>query len=161
MRPVQDEAVRTLSTWPNTWPEDEAIAEPLLNLAKGSSKANHKVLAMRGYLQFLEGDKKLSPADKLAKVEQALPLMERPEEKRSAIAVVQSIPTAAALEMLVKLSADPALSEDAYSAITDFAGKNVPGVSAEARRAALQAAMDKCTSDETKKRAKLALARVR
>ena len=158
---VQDEAVRTLSTWPNTWPEDEAIAEPLLNLAKASTKPNYKVLAMRGYLQFLEGDKKLSPGDKLAKVEQALPLMDRPEEKRSAIAVVQSIPTAASLDMLVKFSADPALSEDACSAIADFAGRNLPGVSAEARRAALQAAMDKSTNDETKKRAKLALARVR
>jgi HEAT repeat protein len=158
---VQDEAVRTLSTWPNTWPEDEAIAEPLLNLAKASTKPNYKVLAMRGYLQFLEGDKKLSPGDKLAKVEQALPLMDRPEEKRSAIAVVQSIPSAASLDMLVKFSGDPALSEDACSAIADFAGKNLPGVSAESRRAALQAAMDKSTNDETKKRAKLALARVR
>ncbi len=157
---VQDEAVRTLSTWPNTWPEDEAIAEPLLNLAKASTKPNHKVLAMRGYLQFLEGDKKLSPGDKLAKVEQALPLTDRPEEKRSAIAVVQSIPSAASLGMLVKFSADPALSEDACSAIADFAGRNLPGVSAEARRAALQAAMDKSTNDETKKRAKLALARL-
>ena len=55
---VQDEAVRTLSSWPNTWPEDEAIAEPLLNLAKASTKPNHKVLAMRGYLQFLEGTRK-------------------------------------------------------------------------------------------------------
>ena len=79
---VQDEAVRTLSTWPNTWPEDETIAQPLLNLAKASTKPNYKVLAIRGYLQFLQGDKKLSPGDKLAKVEQALPLMDRPEEKR-------------------------------------------------------------------------------
>jgi HEAT repeat protein len=158
---VQDEAVRTLSTWPNTWPEDEAIADPLLNLAKSSAKPNYKVLAMRGYLQFLEGDKKLNANAKLAKVEQALPLMDRPEEKRSAIAVVQTIPSAASLDMLVKFSADPALSEDACSAIADFAGRNLPGISAESRRSALQTAMDKSTNDETKKRAKLALARVR
>jgi HEAT repeat protein len=158
---VQDEAVRTLSTWPNTWPEDEAIADPLLNLARSATKSNYKVLAVRGYLQFLEGDKKLNADTKLAKVEQALPLMDRPEEKRSAIAVVQTIPSAASLDMLVKFSADPALSEDACSAIADFAGRNLPGISAESRRSALQTAMDKSTNDETKKRAKLALARVR
>src|SRR5262249_43296495 len=94
---VQDEAVRTLSTWPNTWPEDEGIAEPLLNLAKHSQKPSYQALAMRGYLQFLQGDKKMSGEEKLAKVQEALPLMNRPEEKRAAIAVVQSIPTAAGL----------------------------------------------------------------
>lgn len=158
---VQDEAVRTLSTWPNTWPEDESIAEPLLNLAKSSSKPNYKILAIRGYLQFLEGDKKLRPDDKLAKLELALPLMDRPEEKRSAIAVVQSIPSSGSLDLLMKFAADPALTEDAYSAIAEFAGKNLPGISADSRRAALQTAMDKSANDETRKRAKVALTRVR
>ena len=35
---VQDEAVRTLSTWPNNWPEDSGVAEPLLALAKSAAK---------------------------------------------------------------------------------------------------------------------------
>ncbi|HZR16950.1 MAG TPA: HEAT repeat domain-containing protein [Verrucomicrobiae bacterium] len=158
---VQDEAVRTLSTWPNTWPEDETIAEPLLNLVKNSKKPNHQVLAMRGYLQFLEGDKKLKGDEKLAKVEEALPLMNRPEEKRSAITVVQSIPSAAALDRLVKFAADPALSEDACSAIVDLAGKRMPGISADARREALQTAVDKSSNEETRKRARAALEKVR
>ena len=78
-----------------------------------------------------------------------------------AIAVVQSVPSAASLDMLVKFSADPALSEDAFSAMMDFAGRKLPGVSAEARRAALQAAMDKSTNDETKKASPDALECVR
>lgn len=158
---VQDEAVRTLSTWPNTWPEDEAIAQPLLNLAKVSKKPSYQVLAMRGYLQFLEGDKKLKGEEKLSKVEEALPLMNRPEEKRSAIAVVQSVPTAGALEMLVKFAGEPGLTEDACSAIVDVAGKGTRGVSAESRRVALQAVLDKSKNETTRNRATKALGKLR
>lgn len=158
---VQDEAVRTLSTWPNTWPEDEAIAAPLLNLAKTSQKPTHQALAMRGYLQFLQGDKKLNGVEKLTKVEEALPLMTRPEEKRSAIAVVQSVPTSAALQALVKFAAEPTLTEDACSAIVDLAGKKMPGVSSESRRLALQTPIEKSANEETKRKAQDALAKIR
>jgi HEAT repeat protein len=158
---VQDEAVRTLSTWPNTWPEDESIAEPLLNIAKASKKPNYQVLAMRGYLQFLEGDKQMRADEKLAKVKEAVPFMTRPEEKRSAIAVVQSIPAAKSLELLMTFAADPALKEDACLAIVDFAGRNLPGVSADSRRSALQSSIDKSTNEETKKRARANLAKIR
>jgi HEAT repeat protein len=158
---VQDEAVRTLSTWPNTWPEDEAIAQPLLNLAQHSQKPNYQVLAMRGYLQFLQGDKKMSGDDKLAKVQEALPLMNRAEEKRAAIAVVQSIPTAAGLAMLAKFAEEPALAEDACSAIVEIASKNLPGVTGESRRLALQTPIEKSKNEQTRKKATEALAKIR
>jgi HEAT repeat protein len=158
---VQDEAVRTLSTWPNTWPEDESIAEPLLNIAKASKKPNYQVLAMRGYLQFLEGDKQMRADEKLAKVQEAVPFMTRPEEKRSAIAVVQSIASPKSLDLLMTFAADPALKEDACLAIVDFAGRNLPGVSADSRRSALQSSIDKSTNEETKKRARANLAKIR
>ena len=158
---VQDEAVRTLSTWPNTWPEDESIAQPLLNLAKDSKKANYQVLAMRGYLQFLQGDKKLKNDEKLTRVREAMPLINRPEEKRAAIAVLQSVPNAGALEMLVNFASEPAVSEDACAAIVDLTGKQIPGVSRETRQQALQTAAEKSTNEETKNRAHQALARLR
>jgi HEAT repeat protein len=157
---VQDEAVRTLSTWPNTWPEDESITQPLLSLAKNSKKANYQVLAMRGYLQFLQGDKKLKGEEKLSRVREALPLLNRPEEKRSAIAVVQSVPSAECLEMLASFAAEPALADDACSAIVDLAAKNISGVSNDARRQALQTALDKSSNDETKNKAKRAIDRI-
>ena len=158
---VQDEAVRTLSTWPNTWPEDESISTPLLNVAKNSKNPTYQVLAMRGYLQFLQGDKKLGNDEKLAKVQEALPLMTRPEEKRSAMAVVQSVHSSAALETLVKFAAEPALTEDACSAIADLAGKNIPGVTSDARRQALQTAIEKSGNEQTRKKAREALAKIR
>lgn len=157
---VQDEAVRTLATWPNTWPEDEAIAPSLLDLAKNSKKNNYKVLALRGYLQYLQGDKKLKNEDKIAKIQEALPLMSRPEEKQLAIAVVQSVPTAGALELLVNLSGEPSVLEDACSAIVDIATRNIPGVAAADRRKALQTALEKSNNEATKRKATAALAKI-
>ena len=75
-----------LSTWPNNWPEDAAAAELLLTLAKSGKKTSHQVLGLRGYLQYVRGDKNLNDGEKVAKVNDLLPLIQRPEEKRLAIA---------------------------------------------------------------------------
>jgi HEAT repeat protein len=150
---VRDEAVRTLSTWPNNWPEDSGVAEPLLALARSSGKASYQVLALRGYLQFVQGYKQLKDDEKVGKVTQVLPLLKRPEEKRLALAAIGGIPTAGALEVLVTFAAEPAIAEDACSAIVKLAGGNLPGVSKEQRRKALQAVVENSTSAETKKKA--------
>ena len=89
---VQDEAVRTLSTWPNNWPEDSGVAEPLLALARSGARPSYQVLALRGYLQYVQGNKQLKDDDKVAKVTDVLPLIKRPEEKRLAIAAIGAVP---------------------------------------------------------------------
>jgi HEAT repeat protein len=150
---VQDEAVRTLSTWPNNWPEDSGVAEPLLALAKSGSKPSYQVLAMRGYLQYVQGNKQLKDDEKVSKVSDVLPLINRPEEKRLAIAAIGGVPTPGALELLVTFAAEPAVAEDACSAIVKLAGSNVPGVSKEQRQKALQLAVEKATSVATRKKA--------
>jgi HEAT repeat protein len=154
---VQDEAVRTLSSWPNTWPEDGGIAEPLLSLAKSGKKTTHQVLAMRGYLQFLQGDKKLPPDEKITRLKEALPLIQRPEEKRSAIAVIRDAPTSSALEILVGYAAETSIADDACSAILSLAKKDLPGVPKEDRQKALQAVVEKSSDDSLKKKAEDAL----
>jgi len=151
---VQDEAVRTLSTWPNNWPEDSSVAQPLLTLAKSDAKLSHQVLALRGYLQYLHSDKQLKNDDKLAKVNDVLPLTKRPEEKRLAIAAIGTIPTPAALEMLVTYAEEPAVSEDACSAIVKLAASPIPAVTQDQRKKALQLAIDKSTSNPTKREAR-------
>src|SRR5207244_7223852 len=83
---VQDDAVRTLSTWPNNWPDDAAVAEPLLALARSAKKESHQMLGLRGYLQYLKADKKLNEDEKVVKINDLLPLLKRPEETRLAIA---------------------------------------------------------------------------
>ena len=150
---VQDEAVRTLSTWPNNWPEDSGVAEPLLALARAGGKTSRQVLALRGYLQYVQGDKQIKDTEKVEKVAELLPLLKRPEEKRLAIAAIGGIPSARALELLAMFAAEPAIAEDACSAIVKLAGGSLPGVAKEQLQKALQTAVDNSTSDETKKKA--------
>ena len=150
---VQDEAVRTLSTWPNNWPEDSGVAEPLLTLAKSGSKPSYQVLALRGYLQYVQGNKQLKDDEKVSKVTDVLPLIKRPEEKRLAIAAIGGVPTPGAFELLVTFAAEPAIAKDACSAIVKLAGSNLPGVSKEQRQKALQVAVEKATSGATRKKA--------
>ena len=86
--PVQEEAVRILSTWPNKWPQDSEAGQALLMLASSAEKMSHQVLALRGYLQYVRGNKSLSNKQKVAKVSDMLVYTKRPEEKRQAIAVL-------------------------------------------------------------------------
>ncbi|HOX56103.1 MAG TPA: HEAT repeat domain-containing protein [Verrucomicrobiota bacterium] len=150
---VQDEAVRTLSTWPNNWPEDSGVAQPLLTLARSAGKTKHQVLASRGYLQYIQGNKQLPADDKISKVTELLPLIKRPDEKRLAIAAIGGIPTPAALELLVGFAAEPAIAEDACSAVVKLADGAMPGVSQEQRQKALQLVAQTSTSDATRKKA--------
>jgi HEAT repeat protein len=156
---VQDEAARTLSTWPNNWPGDAGVAEPLLVLAK-SAKISHQVLGLRGYLQYVRADKKLGDTEKVAKVNEVLPLINRPEEKRLAIAVIGVVPSAGALELLMALAADPAVAEEACSAMVNLAGKDLQGVSKDQRQKTLQTVVEKSKNDATRKRAEEALKRI-
>jgi HEAT repeat protein len=150
---VQDEAVRTLSTWPNNWPEDAAVAEPLLTLAKSGKKMSHQVLGMRGYLEYVKLDKRLKDDEKAAKINELLPLLKRPEEKRLAIAAIDAIPTPAVLQLLVDFAGEPAIADDACSAILNVSGKGVAAVPKEQRQKALQAVVEKTTNDATRKKA--------
>jgi len=150
---VQDEAVRTLSTWPNNWPDDAAVAEPLLMLAKSGKKMSQQVLGMRGYLQYVKADKGLNDDQRVGKVNELVPLLKRPEEKRLAIAAIDGIPTSAGLELLMAFATEPAIADDACSAIITITGKSVQGVSKEQRQKALETVVEKTSNNDTKKRA--------
>jgi HEAT repeat protein len=157
---VRDETVRTLSSWPNTWPEDGEVAAPLLDLAKGSQKASYQVLALRGYLQYVQGDKKLKNADKLTCVDRALPMLKRPEEKRLAIAVVTGSPAPGMLKRLSDFTADPAVSEDACSAIISDTTAKGQGIPKDELKQALQIVVEKSAQDATRKKAEDRLSRL-
>jgi hypothetical protein len=154
--------VRTLSNWPSKWPEDAGVAEPLLALAKSSKKTAHRVLAIRGYLQYVQRARMLKDEERLARTQEVVPLIARPEEKRLVISVLRDIRAAGALAMLVDLTADPAVAEEACSAIVDLAGRgDLKGASKEQRREALQAAVEKSRSKRMKQRAQEALRAIR
>ena len=151
---VQDEAVRTLSTWPNNWPDDSSVANPLLAIARSDAKTSHQVLALRGYLQYLQGDKQLKHEAKLDRLNEVMPLIKRPEEKRLAIAALGTVPNPRALDMLVVYVKDPDLAEDACSAVVKLAESCGAAVPEAQRRQALELVAKTTTTDATKKAAR-------
>jgi hypothetical protein len=70
-----------------------------------------------------------------------------------AISVIGDIPAASALELLTTLAADPAVAEEAYSAMVNLVGRNMQGVSKEQCQKALQTVVEKSKNETTKKRA--------
>lgn len=155
---VQDEAVRALSNWANNWPEDEGVAAPLLALAKSNGKASRQVLGLRGYLQFIQGDKKLKADDKIAKLKEIQPLLNRPEEKHLAISVLSGVKTGSALEMLRAFAADAAVAEEACLTLADLAAQNdLQDASKELRQQSLQTVIEKSKDAKTQEKAQAAL----
>lgn len=152
---VRDAAARTLSTWPDNWPEDAAVTAPLLTLAKTGKKASHRILALRGYLQYVRGAKKLSAAQKLAKLEEILPLAKKREEKWLVISALGEIRTGGALKMLATMAADQEIAEEACSTIVKLlrSRQGVKNASKQQRRTALETAAAKAKSARTKKTA--------
>ena len=150
---VQDEAVRILSTWPNNWPQDSDAGKTLLSLAGSTQKMLHKVLAQRGYLQYIRGNKKLSNDQKVSEVTTVLKLISRPEEKLQAIAVLGEAPCANALDLLTTLANDTSLTEGVYSSMVSIADQDIQGISRERRRQVLQTVTAKSKNDSTRKRA--------
>lgn len=155
---IQDEAVGILATWPNNWPEDTAVAEPLLNLAKTGRKPAHKIQGVRGYLLALQENKNLSNAAKLDAIDRLLPILQRAPEKRLAIATLSTIPTAKTLELLSSFVEDTALAEEASLAVVTVASaKSLQGASKELRQKSLQLVLDKSKNDATREKASNAL----
>ncbi|MBK9137923.1 MAG: HEAT repeat domain-containing protein [Verrucomicrobia bacterium] len=157
---VQDEAVSTLALWPGNWPDDSSVVAPLFKLASSGKKLSHQVQGIRGFLDYAQ-EANLTAQEKVAKVRQILPLLKRPEEKRLAVATLGAVPSAAALELLAELTADPAVCEEACLAIVNLnTGRKLLDTPKEARQAALQVAVEKATSEGTKRKAEEALKRV-
>ncbi|MHC4323357.1 MAG: HEAT repeat domain-containing protein [Planctomycetota bacterium] len=159
--PVQDEAVRILSTWPNNWPGDVEAGKVLQVLATSAGKTSHQVLGMRGYLQYIRGNKKLSNEQKVAMVKDVLTHIRQPQEKWQAIAVLGEAPSYSALELVTRLAEDPALVEEAYSAMVRIAGQDIRGISRNQRRQVLQTVVEKSRNNGTKQRARKALNGIR
>jgi len=159
--PVQDEAVRILSNWPNNWPQDSEAGQALLVLATSAQKMSHQVLGLRGYLQYIRGDKKLSNEQKVSRITDVWSHIKRPEEKRLAIAVLADAPSPHALELLTTLAEDSAVAEEAFSAMVRIAGQEVRGVSKDQRRQVLKTVAEKSRNNRTKQRARRTLSGIR
>lgn len=159
---VQDEAVRTLSTWANNWPEEPGLSDTLLALAKSDRKKSHQALTTRGYLQSIQGDKKLSDDAKVTRLVEAQPLLLSPEDKRAAIAAAGAIPTAGALDFLLGFAQDAAVTEEACQAIVALAAKgDLKNATPQTRTKALLTVLEKSKNERTRTKADEALKKLR
>ena len=149
---VQDEAVRTLSTWPSRWPEDDGVAEPLLALAKSARKAPHQVLALRGYLQWVQATRKLKDDERLAKVNEILPLVTRPEDKKLVLASLSEFPHPGALKIVESLLKEEAVRAEAELAMLKIA-QGIAGSNRQEARAAADMLRTQAKNPTVRKRA--------
>jgi HEAT repeat protein len=159
--PVQDEAVRILSNWPNNWPQDSEAGRVLLSLATSAEKMSHQVLGLRGYFQYIRGTNKLSNEQKVTRIVDLLSYIKRPEEKRLAIAVLGEAPSSSALELLTTFAEDSAVVEEAYSAMVQIASEDVRGISKDKRREVLQTVAEKSKNNGIRRRARRILSGIR
>ena len=128
------------------------MAEPLLALAKSGKKPVYQIQGLRGYLQHVQATKTLADKEKVAKVQAALPLVQRPEEKLLAISVLGTIPNAEALAALTSFTTDPALVEEACQAMVKVVATDKV-TDAEARKKALETVVAQTKNESTRKRA--------
>ena len=149
---VQDEAVRTLSTWPSRWPEDDGVAEPLLALAKSARKAPHAVLALRGYLQWVQATRKLKDDERLAKVKEILPLITRPEDMKLVLASLAEFPHPGALKIVAPMLKEESVRAEAELAMLKIA-QGIAGSNRQEARAAADMLRTKAADPAVRRRA--------
>ena len=114
---IKETALRTLCDWPTP----EALPD-LATLAKTSTDKKWKILAIRGALR-LTPQQEAPAAQKLAGLQDIIPLIERAEEKRLLLAALDNIPTAESLALVAPYLDDPALSKEADLTASSIAKK--------------------------------------
>ena len=110
---IRDAAVRSLAAWPTPEPADDLLA-----LARTSTVAAHKVLALRGYVR-MAGESK----DPTAMFVRAIELAERPEEKRLILSGLVAVEPDVALRILEPYLADENLRDEAAMAAVQIADR--------------------------------------
>ena len=150
---LKDAGVRALTNWPG----NEA-APGLLQLATSAELPKHKILALQGYLR-LAGDVTTgrTPAESLAMLRNAQPLVQRDDEKRLLLGALGSVVDPDAMRMALPYLDDPAVNAEAGAAVA-YTAVHARGPVPDEARAALQAVVAKCTDENMQKYARDRLA---
>jgi len=110
---VSNEAVRVLGGWPTV-----EAAPHLLKLAQGSNAA-HKDAALRGYVRLAGTEP--DAAKKAAMLADALAVAKKPEEKWLVFPALGALGTKQSLDTLVPMLKDPAVKNEAATALISAA----------------------------------------
>jgi HEAT repeat protein len=143
---VQDTAIRLIAAW-----KTKDAAPDMLALAKTSSNESHKIAALQGYLR-LAREAGLPVEEKLAMCKEAAPLTQRDDEKRQILGVLQEIPSAEALAMVMSHLENPALQGEAGTAAVSVCEK-IAGQNRKEVAEALQKVIPTLKSEDLKKKA--------
>ncbi len=105
---VVDAAVRALANWP-----DPEVMDDLLDIAQSSPSQTHAVLAVRGYVRLVRLPGEREPLETFRLLEKAMPLAQRPEEKRLVLGALAEVRHVGALRMAESLLDDETLRDEA------------------------------------------------
>jgi len=136
------------------WPTEDALPE-LGRLAKEGADQRQKILALRGYIRLI-GEADMTPDKKMASLKDAMPLIQRDDERKLALGALGSVASPDALAMVMPQIANAALKEEACAAAVSIAEKIVArnkAVVADAMKQVLQAK----PNDEVIRRARVVL----
>ena len=149
---VSDQAVRTLSVWPNMWPDDATAGAPLLEMAHSGNRQLHKVLAWRGYAEYVRNSRNMSPAAKLKAAKEVMTLAAGTAEEGQAFSLLSTIKTVEALQTLLRYT-DAKRKEEAYTAISQLLMSNAQHIPADMQRNALRKVVQGSKNKQVKRQA--------
>jgi HEAT repeat protein len=134
---IRAAAVRALGSWRS--PE---VAPDLLELAQSAGDPTLKSLALRSYLT-LAGDTEVPARDRLDMCQQAAKLVEKDDEKRLLLGVLSGMNSPAAVGLIEPFLDQPAIQEEACTAIVGLAEKLLQGKQAAKVAGRLVAPLEK------------------
>jgi HEAT repeat protein len=117
---LHEAGVRALCNWP-----DVSVADELLKLAQTAKGENHRLWALRGFIRVASlPDPKGAPttdAQKLARLQQAIGLATRDEDRGFVLERAGAVRTLATLRFVLPYLDQPALAESAAKTVVELA----------------------------------------
>jgi HEAT repeat protein len=129
---VRGIALRTLADW-----QTADAAPALLEIASDPASPTEKVVALRGYLR-LAAQAEMSAADRLSLCRNAVPLIQRDDEKRLLLGSLGAIVSTESVGMIQPYLKDEAVSGEAGAAVLRLAEALLKRDSAPAARALIE-----------------------
>ncbi len=145
---VAEAAIRALGEWPDPGP-----APDLLTIARNDADPARRILALRGYVRLAGLPAKRPSAETVTMFASILAAAPRPEEVKLVLAGVAQVADPGALALAQSRLADPAVRDEAASAVVSIA-LAIRDTNPEEAAAAVGQALSAGTAGKTGERAK-------
>jgi len=149
---VKETALRAICDWPTV----DALPD-LAQIAKTTADTKFRILALRGQLRLIPMQT-VADAQKLSQLKEMLPLIERTEEQRLALATLGGLPSAESLALVMAYLTREELKEEASAAAVGIAEKIIASHPEQVAEAMKQV---RTNNDKLAERARQLLASVR